>query len=101
MALLEGAPIWAGIDIGSTTTKLVVYDPTAQKILYSQYKRHHAAQKKSVLEALKLLDGRFPNKNFKIAMTGSGSKPISKILGLPFVQEVVANSIALKKIIPT
>ena len=29
-------------------------------------------------------------------MTGSGSKPIAKILGLPFVQEVVANSIALK-----
>ncbi|MBQ6029236.1 MAG: activase, partial [Treponema sp.] len=100
MALLEGAHLWAGIDIGSTTTKLVVYDPTSKEILHSQYKRHHAAQKKSVLEALKLLDGRFPNKSFKLAMTGSGSKPISKILGLPFVQEVVANSIALKKNYP-
>lgn len=100
MALLEGAPLWAGIDIGSTTTKLLVYDSVAQKILYSQYKRHHAAQKKSVLEALGQLKDRFPDKAFKIAMTGSGSKPIAKILGLPFVQEVVANSIALKKNYP-
>ena len=96
MALLEGSPLWAGIDIGSTTTKLVVYDPTAKKILYSQYKRHHAAQKKSVLAAFNEIKERFPSKAFKIAMTGSGSKPIAKILGLPFVQEVVANSIALK-----
>ena len=88
--------MWAGIDIGSTTTKLVVYDPTAKKILYSQYKRHHAAQKKSVLAAFNEIKERFPSKAFKIAMTGSGSKPIAKILGLPFVQEVVANSIALK-----
>nr|MCR5045590.1 acyl-CoA dehydratase activase [Treponema sp.] len=100
MALLEGGTLWAGIDIGSTTTKLVVYDNVAQKILYSQYKRHHAAQKKSVLDALNKLKELYPSKPFKIAMTGSGSKPISKILGLPFVQEVVANSIALKKNYP-
>ncbi len=100
MALLEGKPLWAGIDIGSTTTKLVVYDSVAQKILHSQYKRHHAAQKKSVLEALKELESRFGQKSVRIAMTGSGSKPIAKALGLPFVQEVVANSIALKKFYP-
>ena len=100
MALLEGGSLWAGIDIGSTTTKLVIYDNVAQKILHSQYKRHHAAQKKSVLDALKTLKELYPSKPFKIAMTGSGSKPIAKILGLPFVQEVVANSIALKKSYP-
>ena len=100
MALLEGNPLWVGIDIGSTTTKLVVYDSVAQKILHSQYKRHHAAQKKSVLEALKELESSFGQKNVRIAMTGSGSKPIAKALGLPFVQEVVANSIALKKFYP-
>ncbi|MBQ9627088.1 MAG: hypothetical protein IJR40_07930 [Treponema sp.] len=100
MALLEDETLWAGIDIGSTTTKLVIYDNVAQKILHSQYKRHHAAQKKSVLDALNTIKELRPSKPFKIAMTGSGSKPIAKILGLPFVQEVVANSIALKKNYP-
>ncbi len=100
MGLINKGRLLAGIDIGSTTTKLVVYDKTAKKILYSEYKRHHASQKKSVLNALSVLKEKFPGEEIRIAMTGSGSKPIAEFLALPFVQEVVANSIALKKNYP-
>lgn len=96
----ENAELLAGIDIGSTTTKLVVYDNSRNKILYSEYKRHHAAQKKSVLNALKILKEKFSDQRIRIAMTGSGSKPLAELLSLPFVQEVVANSISLKKNYP-
>ena len=42
----------AGIDVGSTTTKIVVLDPYSRKVLYSDYQRHHADQVKSVSDAL-------------------------------------------------
>ncbi len=86
----------AGIDVGSTTTKIVVLDADSKETLYSDYRRHHASQLKSVLNALKEFSQKFPGQEFSLAMTGSGSKPIAEKLGLPFVQEVVANSIALR-----
>lgn len=86
----------AGIDIGSTTTKVVVYNDETKQILFSDYRRHHAAQKKSVRFALNEVKEKFGQYNLRIAMTGSGSKPIAEKLSLPFVQEVVANSIALR-----
>lgn len=45
-----------GIDIGSTTTKIVVVIPESEEIVYSDYQRHNAAQVQSVKEALKKLD---------------------------------------------
>ena len=85
-----------GVDIGSTTTKIVALDSTSGALEFSDYKRHHASQVKSVIRAFTMLKEKFPDGHFRIAMTGSGSKPVAKALGLPFVQEVVANSIALR-----
>ena len=44
--------IRVGIDIGSTTVKLVIVDITKNKIIYSKYKRHNAYQEKTLLELL-------------------------------------------------
>ena len=41
-----------GIDVGSTTTKLVAADKDSKEILYSSYKRHNSSQVQSVQEAL-------------------------------------------------
>ncbi len=49
-----------GIDIGSTTTKVVVLDPSKGDILYSDYRRHHADQVKSVEHVMEQLEQRFP-----------------------------------------
>lgn len=86
----------AGIDIGSTTTKVTVVDPCDGRILYSDYRRHQADQVQSVIYVLEQLENKFPHTLFRVGMTGSGAKPIAEQLGVPFIQEVAANAEALK-----
>lgn len=88
--------ILVGIDIGSTTTKIVVVNPKNGEIVYRDYKRHNAAQVESVRNALKKAAVKFPDAKVRLCLTGSGSKLLAESLDVPFVQEVVANSIALK-----
>ena len=90
--------LYAGIDIGSTTTKTVVVDARNGQIVHSGYRRHSAQQAASVIECLKELLNKFPEAEFFLALTGSGAKTLSDRLGLPYVQEVVANSIAIRKL---
>ena len=85
-----------GIDVGSTTTKIAALDVRTRRVVYSDYQRHHADQVKSVSDALWKLYGRFPDAQFHLALTGSGAKRLGDALGVPYVQEVVANSIALR-----
>lgn len=87
-----------GIDIGSTTTKIVAADPKNKTIVYDRYERHGSAQVQSVREALRRFADRYPDQPVLAAMTGSGSKPVADAAGVPFIQEVVANSIALKEL---
>ena len=85
-----------GIDIGSTTTKVVVMEPQSGDVLFSQYKRHHADQSASVRRILDELDAKFPEQAFRFCFTGSGTKPLAEGLDVPFVQEVAANAAALQ-----
>ena len=85
-----------GIDIGSTTTKIVAVNPVTHTILYSDYQRHHASQAKSAAAALQLLRSKFPDTELHLVLTGSGAKLLAETLDLLYVQEVVANSIALQ-----
>ena len=89
-----------GLDIGSTTTKGVVVTPWDHQVLFSSYRRHHADQAGSLHALLEELAHRFPDARFRPVMTGSGAKKLAEELELPFVQEVVANSIALKEDFP-
>lgn len=86
----------AGIDIGSTTTKVVVLDPHTKRVLYRDYQRHHASQAASVCRVLQTLAQRWPGAAFRLALTGSGAKLLAGRLGVPYIQEVVANSLALQ-----
>ncbi len=86
----------AGIDVGSTTTKLVVTEKKTGKILYSSYVRHEAVQIKSVCNCLKTLAEKFDKDEIHLVLTGSGSKELADRLGLHYVQETVANSIAVR-----
>lgn len=94
----NGQKLSVGIDVGSTTTKVAVID--GKEIIYSDYKRHNSNQGQSVYNILKELAKKFPGKEMRFVMTGSGAKPIAEILGIPFIQEVVANSVALKENYP-
>lgn len=96
MDLKKERKIYVGIDIGSTTTKVVVTNSNKNDILYANYKRHNAEQLQSVKEVIQTLKEKYPNTKMQLCMTGSGSKLLAESLSLPFVQEVVANAIAIR-----
>ena len=86
-----------GIDVGSTTAKVVVFDPLAQRVLFSHYVRHNAHQVETVATLLRTVAKEFPGCSFRLITCGSGGTTIADALGVPFVQEVVANSLAVRR----
>ena len=84
-----------GIDIGSTTSKIVVLKK--EEIVYQKYIRHYAKQKESVVSLLNDIKHLINEDEIKICVTGSGSKIIADQLEIPFTQEVVSNALAIKK----
>ncbi|MCC8139801.1 MAG: acyl-CoA dehydratase activase [Lachnospiraceae bacterium] len=89
-----------GIDIGSTTVKLVATDPATGKILYSHYERHNARQTETLVRLLMELGQLYPSERFLAAVCGSGGRTIAERLGVHFIQEVVANSAAVRELYP-
>ena len=88
-----------GVDVGSTTIKVVVLDEQ-QNILYSKYQRHYSEIKEVLQENLTALKDIVGTKVFSLALTGSAGMGIAQRLHLPFVQEVIACASAVKQLIP-
>jgi len=88
-----------GIDIGSTTMKVIVLN-CINEIIYKVYRRHKACFNKILVEELNNIMLYFPNSHFTIGVTGSAGMGISERTGLPFVQEVVASIAVIKKEFP-
>ncbi|MCL1836505.1 MAG: acyl-CoA dehydratase activase, partial [Treponema sp.] len=89
-----------GIDVGSVTVKAVLIRPETKEVLYSGYERHHACQCEKVYAFLKEIFERFPHENFRLALCGSGGRTIAEMIHAPYIQEVVANSIAVRTFYP-
>lgn len=84
-----------GIDIGSTTVKVAILDAD-HNILFSDYQRHFANIQETLSNIIKKAYDALGDMEFAPVITGSGGLTISKHLNIPFVQEVVAVSTALK-----
>ena len=84
-----------GIDIGSTTVKLVVLDDD-DKIIYGEYRRHLANTQETLAQLLKDASAKLGECELCIKITGSGSINLGKAMGIEFIQEVVAVANALK-----
>lgn len=89
----------AGIDIGSTTVKLVVLDGS-DNIIYGQYRRHCARIQESVTELLQEALELLGECMLQVRITGSGSINLGNQLGIGFTQEVVAVASALEHTAP-
>ena len=90
-----------GMDVGSTTVKAVVVDPTNKKILWSDYQRHHTKQPEYVLSMLQTIVAAFPRDTaFRMFLTGSGAGPLCTPTGGKFVQEVNAVTLAVEHLHP-
>ena len=89
----------AGIDIGSTTVKLVILDEN-NGIVFSDYRRHRAHTQETLAELLR--DARQITGDCQLlcGITGSGSINLGKALNIQFVQEVVAVATALQHTAP-
>lgn len=88
-----------GIDIGSTTVKISIIDD-AGNILFADYERHFANIQETLSALLKKGAGQLGNLDVEPMITGSGGLTLSKHLGIPFVQEVVAVATSLKDFAP-
>ena len=89
----------AGIDIGSTTVKLVVLDDN-DNILYGDYRRHQAHTQQTLSQLLQEARAALGDCTLRPAITGSGSINLGRALDIPFVQEVVAVASALERRYP-
>ena len=87
-----------GIDVGSTTVKVVAIDEQFN-IIYKSYVRHYARVRETVLSELEKVRTRFPG-DYSVSITGSAGLGISQRSGINFVQEVQAAFIAIRKYYP-
>lgn len=85
-----------GIDVGSTTVKTVITDSEGN-IVYSKYQRHFSKVKETVIDQLRLIRADYPEESFTVCITGSAGLGLADSAGIPFVQEVHAAFLAVKK----
>ena len=88
-----------GLDVGSTTVKIIVMDKNKNTI-YKDYQRHYSDTKNTVCNVLEDLLKRYPSNTFTLALTGSGAMSAAKFLRVNFIQEVVSCKRAVEKYIP-
>ena len=89
----------AGIDIGSTTVKLVIVD-SENEAIFGEYRRHCAHTQETLAELLREAGERLGDIALRVKITGSVSINFGKALGIGFVQEVVAVASALQAAAP-
>ena len=88
-----------GIDIGSTTVKVVVLDELNQ-LLFRSYERHYSKARERAAETLQSIRDMLAGKRVKLVVTGSAGLGVAKAAGLDFVQEVYATAAAVNTYIP-
>jgi len=93
------ATYFAGIDVGSTTVKLVVLNEN-KEIIFGEYRRHCAHTRETLCELLSEAHEELGPCSLKIKITGSGSINLGKALNIGFVQEVASVATALKFVAP-
>ena len=88
-----------GIDIGSTTVKVVVLDEQ-NKLLFRSYERHYSKTRERACETLHSIQEMLAGKQVKMVITGSAGLGVANASGIDFVQEVYATAAAVNTYIP-
>ena len=100
---MDSDNIVVGIDVGSTTVKLVAVDILTNSILWRRYQRHETRQAEKVLEMLQSVASELPalSLNYcQVFITGSGAGPIAPHINATFIQEVNAVTMAVEALHP-
>lgn len=88
-----------GLDVGSTTVKLVIMDDDG-RIIYKKYRRHHAETRKHTTELLIQAHEEVGSRPLTAMVSGSAGIAISSWLGVKHVQEVIACNHTIERFIP-
>ncbi len=87
-----------GIDIGSTTAKIVLAE--GSKILYQKYERHYSQVRNKTLELIEEIQPMLEDGEFCVAISGSAGLGVAEAANLPFIQEVYATGEVIKQLQP-
>ena len=87
-----------GIDVGSTTIKIVALD-SYNKVIYNDYRRHFSDIKNTLIDSLEECFKKIGNFDLKITVTGSGGIGVAQWLQCDFQQEVIACTRAVEEFI--
>jgi len=88
-----------GLDIGSTTVKAAVMD--GERLVFSAYRRHNADARGALRDLLHDIDEALPGREFRCHVTGSAGLGVADLMGVGFVQEVIASTEAIERFNPT
>ena len=91
--------IHVGIDVGSTTVKVAALSPYL-KLLFGRYQRHMSDIRKATMCLLKELEEKFSGYRITASISGSGGMGLAKLMGLPFCQEILAETKAVQTFHP-
>ena len=87
-----------GIDIGSTTAKIVVVEDGT--IRFEKYQRHFSQVRQKTLELLDEAAPYVKGRSFTAAISGSAGLGLAESAGAPFVQEVFATGEVVRRLEP-
>src|ERR1035437_6715348 len=87
-----------GIDIGSTTAKVVVLDEY-NNILFSRYVRHHSKVREMTLEILMETADTITSGPITVSLSGSAALSVAQLSEIDFVQEVFATKTAVETLL--
>lgn len=90
-----------GLDVGSTTVKAVVVDPSSLAVLWMDYRRHQTRQAQTVGHLLDDVAERFGGwEASPVFLTGSGGLALARAVAGRHVQEVHAVARAVERLEP-
>jgi activator of 2-hydroxyglutaryl-CoA dehydratase len=82
---VSNGSVFVGVDIGSTTAKLVIRD--GEEIIYKKYERHYSQVRLKTLTMLEDAKEYLADKEIKIAISGSAGLGVAEAAGINFVQD--------------
>ncbi len=100
-AVRGGQRLHLGIDVGSTSSDVVVLDEDSSGIIFSDYRRTKGRPTETLREQLHTLFSQLPPSRItSAAATGSAARLLAKLLDIPFVNEVPAQAAAIGLLYP-
>lgn len=92
------SPLSLGIDIGSTTAKIVITENG--KPIYGRYERHLSRVRDKLTELVADAADIIGGREFSAAISGSAGMGFAQAAGVQFVQEVFATAEVVKRLEP-